>query len=239
MMVVGVNCLDKGNISIEECMMCADCLPAPYIRSLKQYNNPPNPRKYGIRELIGCLRQAYYRRTIGIRDEYKPLNVLWMMKRGNYLGNIAKGTGYNELEGIHDVDVDGEVVQIRGKLDCYEYLTKEIIENKSTRLFRGFKPKETDILQLQCYVTLYKTVFTEIRGLRLVYLGMIDFRTFDVDMVDRTEYLEQRVTMLHSSVVKSVLPEKEDSNSCRFCVYKGECTGEVTPHIEKEIEIVG
>ena len=238
-MVIGISCEEFGEISIEDCIKCGHCLPAPLIKSLKQYDNAPTLGKYGIRELIGCLRQAYYKRTIGVRDEYKPLFVLWMMKRGKYLEQVARGTGYNELEGIHLVDVDGEEVQIRGKLDCYDIQTRTIIEIKSTKLFRGFKPKDIDILQLQCYVTLYRNILSGIRGLQLVYFGMNNYLTFDVSIVDQTDYLEERVQELHRSITNGDLPAKEDLGQCRYCVYQNECRRDIPIEVEKEVEIVG
>jgi len=231
-MAIGVSCPYRGKISIEECMECGNCLPRPLIKSLKMYDYPPKCGTYGLKEIIGCPRLSFYKRIIGVPDEYKPLHVLWSMKRGKYLDDITKGTGFNELEGILEINVSGETIYVRGKLDCYDYVRKEIIEVKSTKIFRDFKPRTLDIIQLQCYVTLYRDVFKEIKGLRLVYLDMSQFVTYDIEMLDRSDYLKTRAIALHESINNLTLPDKEPSYYCKYCCYKEKCEGdEGTPQV--------
>ena len=225
-MVVGVCCPDKGEISLELCMECGDCLPRPLIKSLKMYDYHPTHGTYGLKEVIGCPRLSFYKRTLGVPDEYKPLHVLWSIKRGKYLDDITKGTGFNELEGILEINVSGEAIIVRGRLDCYDYVSGEIIEVKSTRISRNFKPRDSDIIQLQCYVTLYRDVFKEIKGLRLVYLDMSEFVTYDIDIVDKSDYIRERAIALHASIINMTLPEAENSYYCRHCFFQERCEGE-------------
>ncbi|MHA1972649.1 MAG: CRISPR-associated protein Cas4 [Candidatus Hodarchaeales archaeon] len=235
--MIGVQCTDGSEITFEECMACGKCLPAPYIKALKQYNHQPYPGSYGIRELVGCLRAEYLRRITDPKEEYIPLEALWKMKRGKLLEKISDATGYNELEGIYLVDVDGEQVEIRGKLDCYNYQTKEIIETKTTRLFDGFKPHKDHVLQLQCYITLYKTVFSEIKGLKLVYFDLNKFRMFEIPMDDQTEFLEKRVKILHKAILKGAPPLPEYGH-CKYCKFKTECDSEYGAIVKKELKIL-
>ncbi|MCW3989814.1 MAG: PD-(D/E)XK nuclease family protein [Candidatus Bathyarchaeota archaeon] len=236
-MVIGIKCSEEGDISFETCMECEKCLPKTLIAALKQYDFRTHPDRYNISEILRCQRQVFYDRTIGPKNEYIPLEVLWMRKRGKYFETILERTDINDVTGILVVDVDGQTVQIRGKLDGFSQYSKELIEVKSTRISVDFVPREKDMLQLQCYVSLYKDIFKEIRGLRLVYLGMSNFKTFDIEMVDQTDFITSRVRDLHTCIVDSVLPEKEESRNCRYCVFKDECAGGYSTHIETEIVV--
>ena len=59
----GVLCNTKGRISFEECEKCAKCLPRPLIRAIKPENRPNRLGYYGVKEINGCLRKAYFNRT--------------------------------------------------------------------------------------------------------------------------------------------------------------------------------
>jgi CRISPR/Cas system-associated exonuclease Cas4 (RecB family) len=221
-MVVGVYCEEKkGGISFEECMACSNCLPTQIIKSLRVYENKPKRNVYYIREVIGCLRKAYFDRKCP-RDEFSKLRDLYCRKRGELFGAIV-GHGWNELDGSLSYVVDGEPVKLTARLDCYDPDKKEIVELKSLSDIENKElPRQKDVLQVQCYGTIFKGIF-RVERLRLVYLDMNGFRQINVGLIDKSEWLKERVEKLHRHIRDSKPPAEEPSWECKFCPHKSQC----------------
>ena len=223
-MVTGISCNKHGNITVEECADCSECLPRPFIMTFKQPTYTNDPKVYGLREIIYCLRKAYFERIIKAVDEYVPLKELWMRKRGKYIEKIAQSGRYHELPGAYEVDVEGEKVEIRATLDCYDYKNGTLIEVKSTRVNRDKLPRRADVIQVKCYGTIFKDILAGIKVLKIVYLDFYDFLTINVDIEDMSEYLTGRVTTLHNALKRGTPPDPERSSYCTYCPCKNECT---------------
>jgi len=225
-MVVGVFCkVGNKKVSFDDCMGCSKCLPAPLIKSLRIFENEAKRNIYYLAEIIGCLRKAYYERK-SPRDKHLSLEDLYRKKRGKLFSKIADSTGWQELPGSLSYAIDSESVKLTARLDCYDSDKRVIVELKSLEGVKGRNlPRQKDLFQVQCYGTIFKDVLYEIKGLKIVYLDMKDFRQCNVEYVDRTEWIRERVFSLHRAVRDSVQPPKEESCECRFCDYKQDCIG--------------
>ncbi len=221
-MVVGVYCEDKkGGISFEECMACSKCLPTQIIKSLRVYENKPKRNVYYVKEVIGCLRKAYFYRKCPT-DEFSSLGDLYRKRRGELLGAIV-GHGWNELDGSLSYVVEGEPVKLTARLDHYDPEKREIVELKSVKDIKKIElPRSRDVLQVQCYGTIFKDIF-RVEILRIVYLDMNGFRQVTVSLIDKTAWLKERVETLHRHIRDSKPPAEEPSWECNFCSQRSNC----------------
>lgn len=224
-MVVGVFCKEKGKgVSFEDCANCAKCLPAPVIRSLKQYDFAYQRNVYHVNDVIGCLRKAYYNRKEPQADVFHPLDRLVAFKRGKLFEGLVSSTKWKELPGSLTYKIDRETVKLTGRLDVYDPENYEITEIKSKEIkYNTTLPKQKDVLQLQCYGTIFKDIFA-VEKLRLVYFDMNIFRQYAVPFVDKSSWLKERVTNLHVAVRDSKPPMKERSYWCNCCSYAKKCS---------------
>jgi len=146
------------------------------------------------------------------------------MKRGTLLERIADSTGWRQLEGSIHCKVDGEDIKITARLDCYDPEKRTIYELKSLQIRNArVLPRKKDVLQVRCYGLIFKDVFSEVKGLKIAYLDMNEFKVCDVGLEDMTEWVSQRVTALHRASRDSQPPPKEESYECRYCEYASEC----------------
>jgi hypothetical protein len=221
-MVVGIYCEEtKKGISFEECMACSKCLPTQIIKSLRIYENKPKRNVYHVKDVIGCLRKTYFGRKYP-KDEFLRLTDLYRIKRGELLGAIF-GHGWIELPGSLPFVVDGEPVKLTGRLDHYDPEKKEIVELKTLRdVGNAVLPREKDVLQVQCYGTIFKSIF-RVERLRLLYLDINEFRQVNVSLIDKTEWLRERVEKLHRHIRDSKPPAENPSWECKFCPHKNNC----------------
>jgi CRISPR/Cas system-associated exonuclease Cas4 (RecB family) len=157
------------------------------------------------------------------KEEYLTLESLYRMKRGTLLERIADSTGWRQLEGSMHCSVDGEDVKITARLDCYDPEKKFIYELKSLELRSArVLPRQKDKLQVQCYGLIFRDVFSDVKGLKIAYLDMNEFRVYDVELEDLSGWVLQRVSSLHRAVRDSQPPSKEESYECRYCEYAEE-----------------
>jgi len=224
-MVIGVFCKEKDKgVTFEDCANCAKCLPAPVIRGLKQHDFVYHRNVYHVKDVMGCLRKAYYGRKESHADIFHPLEKLVAFKRGKLFEGMVSSTSWQELNGSLTYKIDKETVKLTGRLDAYDPENCEIIEIKSkiikydTRL-----PLAKDIQQLQCYGTIFKEIIS-VKKLRLVYFDMNKFKQYEVPLVDKTNWLKTRVTNLHVAVRDSKPPMKERSCWCNYCSYVKNCS---------------
>ena len=225
-MVAGVFCeVKKEKVSFEYCMSCSECLPTPIIKSLRTFNLKYERNVYYLSEILGCLRKSYYNRKENHVDRLPTLKELYSRKRGKLFGKITESIGWQELPGYLLYKIDREDVKLTARLDCYDYEKSIVIELKSSSdIVRKSLPREKDILQVQCYGVIFKEIFPEIKGLKIVYLDMKNFKQYDVEQIDRTEWMEERVFTLHRAIRDSEPPERESSYECKFCPHKKKCS---------------
>ena len=107
--MIGVFCREKDRgVSFDECARCAKCLPAPVIRSLKQYDFVYKRNVYHVNDVIGCLRKAYYSRKEPPVDVFHP-SVLFLTPEGALsddefsASRLPSGLS-QRVDGLHLVD---------------------------------------------------------------------------------------------------------------------------------------
>lgn len=223
-MVVGVFCekIHEG-VSFEACAKCAECLPAPIIGSLRIYENKKPRNVYFVTELVSCLRKAYFDRKERPKDHFYKIRELISIKRGKLFGGMASSTSWQELDGSIEYEIDEEKVKLTGRLDAYDPANLEITEIKSRKIFKNtILPKEKDVLQLQCYGTIFKDIF-DVKKLRLVYFDMDMFEQYRIPFVGRTTWLKERIHILHIGVRESKPPKQEQTYECQYCPHKEKC----------------
>jgi hypothetical protein len=89
-----------------------------------------------------------------------------------------------------------EILSIRGRLDMYDYKTGRILDLKTTNAIKwqrekGLIPRQSDILQLQCYGSLFQGT-VKVSQLALIYADMKDMLAFGVRMVDMNSWSANR-----------------------------------------------
>jgi CRISPR/Cas system-associated exonuclease Cas4 (RecB family) len=222
-MTVGVNCIKNSKkVSFEECIECAACLPPQIIKSLRVYENKPKRNTYYVKEIIGCMRKAYFNRKLS-QDEYQTLLQLFQIKRGKALGAIA-GQGWNELDGSVEYQIDGEPIKLTARLDCYDPEKREIIEVKTKRYIDGPNlPYTSDRMQVQCYASIFKSILP-ISSLSILYLDFDHFRRIHLDISDISTWMQERTTKLHKHIRDSKIPNDEPSWECKDCTHKESCS---------------
>ena len=230
-MVVRVYCSHRSaGVSFDECEACAKCLPTPIIEALREYEYNPERNTYYLAEILCCLKKSYYQRKTS-QDKYHSLRSLYKKKRGKLFSKIMGTSGWQELRGCLSYDIDGEPVKLTARLDCYDPNKKEIIELKSLELDKQKKylPRDKDKLQVQCYGTIFKPIFLEVKGLKIVYLDMSNYEQYDVPIEDKSEWMKQRVIVLHRAIRDSQPPPREESYECQHCEYADKCSLLVSP----------
>lgn len=227
-MVIGVYCEQRRQgITFEECQECAKCLPAIVIKTLRKTDFTKERNSYAVGEVIDCLRKAYYERKEPLPTQYFTLSTLLSMKRGKLFEGLLDSTRWQELDGTLPVNVDGEPVKLQGRIDAYDPDKKQIIELKSTKIFEDTElPREQNVLQLQCYGTIFKKHVFDVNELTLLYVDMDAFETYSVPLVDKSAWLEGRVKILHRAVRDSVSPPEEPSYKCQNCPCRSKCTAQ-------------
>lgn len=223
-MVVGVFCeKNRKCISFEECANCAQCLPAPIIRSLRIYDSKKPRNVYFVREVVSCLRKAYFERKEPPKDHFYKMRELISIKRGKLFGGMASSAHWQELPGSIDYEIDGEKLKLTGRLDIYDPDNLEITEIKSRKIFEDSRlPKKKDVLQLQCYGTIFKGIF-RVQKLNIVYFDMDTCQQYSVPFDDKSIWLKKRIHILHRAVRDSKPPKQEQSFKCRYCSFKEKC----------------
>ena len=223
-MTTGVYCEPyKKRVTFDECALCTQCLPASIIKSLRIYDYTPPRNTYYVKEIIGCLRKAYFTRKSAPVDTYLTLKSLYAIKRGKIFGSMVDGSRWIELDGSISFDVDGEDVKLTARLDSYDPQKGAITELKSLEgVHYKDLPRRNDVLQLQSYGTIFKSIIP-VQQLTLVYLDMDNFKQFDVKPVDLTSWLKGRVETLHRALGDSKPVIEEPSYECKFCDHKNNC----------------
>jgi len=207
----------QRRVSWEECKECAKCLPSQVIERLRK-DFVLEPNRYGITELVGCLRKAYFSRT---REDYPTLKDCYILSRG-----LAFHSWFNEKFHVKELKLERrfpeEGFDIVGIVDAL-HQTKTLntlIEFKSVSRIPAF-PYPTHILQLQGYYTLCSPNI-RVDKLILVYFSMLDYKWFEVEKKDISEFLFLRAKTLHECLKNNKLPPVEQE-FCSWCRWKLDC----------------
>ena len=201
------------------------------------FKNNKTP-SYGVNQIVRCLRKSYYEKTKKKRKSSKSLDNLWPTVRGDLLHQMTTAYNWNELDMDFQIPLgDGSVGTVSGRLDMYDWKTKTIIDLKTTKdvysqAQEGTIPKKEDILQIQCYGTIFSSVIP-VQELVLVYADLNDMIAFRIVNEDKTWWLKERILELENSISLKEPPSRQVSKLCHFCKYESECN----PFTEEIVEI--
>jgi len=191
------------------------------------FRNEKTP-SYGVTEMVRCLRKSFYEKTKKKRKSRKSLDNLWPTVRGDLLHQMTTAYNWNELDMDFQIPLgDGESGIISGRLDMYDWKTKTIIDLKTTKdvysqAEEGTIPKKEDILQIQCYGTIFSNIIP-IQNLVLIYADLNDMIAFRIKNEDKTWWLKERILELEQAIDDKKPPTREISKLCKFCRFFNEC----------------
>jgi len=191
------------------------------------FRNDKTP-SYAVTDIIRCLRKSFYEKTKKKRKSRKTLDNLWPTVRGDLLHQMTTAYNWNELDMDFQIPLgDGKVGTISGRLDMYDWKTKTIIDLKTTKdvysqAEEGTIPRKEDILQIQCYGTIFSNVIP-VQNLILVYADLNDMIAFRIASEDKTWWLKERILELEKSIIDKKPPQREISKLCHFCKYLNQC----------------
>lgn len=191
------------------------------------FRNDKTP-SYGVTEIIRCLRKSFYEKTTKKRKSRKTLDNLWPTVRGDLLHQMTTAYNWNELDMDFQIPLgNGKLGTISGRLDMYDWKTKTIIDLKTTKdvysqAEEGTIPKKEDILQIQCYGTIFSNIIP-IQELVLVYADLNDMLAFRIANEDKTWWLKDRILELEQAINDKIPPKQEISKLCYFCKFFNQC----------------
>ena len=191
------------------------------------FRNNKTP-SYGVTEIIRCLRKSYYEKTNKKRKSKKSLDNLWPTVRGDLLHQMTTAYNWNELDMDFQIPLgNGKLAILAGRLDMYDWKTKTIIDLKTTKdvysqAEEGTIPKKEDILQIQCYGTIFSNIIP-VQELVLVYADLNDMLAFRIANEDKTWWLKDRILELEQSINNKIPPKQEISKLCYFCKFFNQC----------------
>lgn len=183
---------------------------------------------YGVTQIIRCLRKSYYEKTKTKRRSRKSIDNLWPTVRGDLLHQMTTAYNWNELDMDFQIPLgNGKSGKISGRLDMYDWKTKTIIDLKTTKdvylqAKEGAIPKKEDILQIQCYGTIFSNIIP-IQELVLVYADLNDMLAFRIANEDKTWWLKDRILGLEQAINDKIPPKQEISKLCNFCKFYDQC----------------
>jgi len=183
---------------------------------------------YRVTDMVRCLRKSFYEKTKKKRKSKKSLENLWPSVRGDLLHQMTNAYNWNELDMDFQIPLgDGKYGKISGRLDMYDWKTKTIIDLKTTKdvysqAEEGRIPKKEDILQIQCYGTIFSNIIP-IQELVLVYADLNDMIAFRITNEDRTWWLKERILTLENAISDQIPPKQEISKLCYFCKFFNQC----------------
>ncbi|MEM0021144.1 MAG: CRISPR-associated protein Cas4 [Fervidicoccaceae archaeon] len=184
-----------------------------YIERLKDYNerisDMKNPKIIYVTDLTYCpLKRDYRREYTELSFQFEPYMILGdMVHRG--IQEQLSDMGYEiEKEFSLDVNVDGELYTIKGRIDAYS--PESIVEIKTARSGIGL-PHEHHMMQLKIYMKM-----TGVTKGTLIYVTPDRFAEYSVSSanIDLAELVRR-----HLSKEKVPLWNWE----CRSCIYSRFC----------------
>lgn len=206
-------------------------IPAGILSFLEQKSGISRNEKtqsYSVTDMVCCLRKSFYEKSSKKRKTSKVLENLWPSVRGDLLHQMTKAYNWNELDMDFQIPLgNGKLGTITGRLDMYDWKTKTIIDLKTTKdvysqAEEGTIPKKEDILQIQCYGTIFSNIIP-IEELVLVYADLNDMIAFRIAIEDKTWWLKERILELEKAIIDKNPPQREISKLCHFCKYLNQC----------------
>lgn len=152
----------------------------------------------------------------------------WAKLRGSLLHYVVRSLGWSELKVSMRFQLNGEELIVVGHVDAYDPETATVFDLKSSRFVKwqaekGFIPRENHIAQVQSYYTLLDAYAIPVSRLVLVYVDDRDIVPREVPLGNRREWLIQRTSLLHSSLMNEKTPEPEPNAWCKYCPFTEIC----------------
>lgn len=205
----------QSRIKLEDCIKCGKCLPPPIIKQLaKDFIFEEN--RYGVTELVGCLRKSFFLRK---SPTYPTLPDLYVYGRGlafhYWFGRNFQVKELKLVKRFNDFDIVGMPDAIeQGDLNT-------LFEFKSISHI-PIAPYPQHKLQIQGYYSLAKERI-EIDRLVIIYFTMNSFKWFEVEKADIMDFLEKNARILHECLKTNKIPEVKDESFCNFCPFNIDC----------------
>ena len=195
----------------------------------------------GLLRLFVVLESHFMKKPKKKRKSRKSLDNLWPTVRGDLLHQMTTAYNWNELDMDFQIPLgNGKLGTISGRLGMYDWKTKTIIDLKTTKdvysqAEEGTIPKKEDILQIQCYGTIFSNIIP-VQSLVLVYADLNDMIAFRVRIEDKTWWLKERILELEESISLDKPPRKEISKLCYFCKFQNQCNPDESNNIINNIQ---
>lgn len=142
---------------------------------------------------------------------------MWDAARGNLLHKLTYAYRWRELDVEYPIPLQsGKIAVVVGRLDMYDWRTKEIIDLKTTKFIawqiKNFIPNPEHILQVQCYDIVFSQILP-VESLITVYVDMSDIVAYKVQRRNLREWLRTKIQNLENCILDSKVPIGEVSES--------------------------
>ncbi len=213
------------SINVAECSDCNGLLPASFWERLSWNRFPPRPNTYHVTELTGCLAKAYFSRTRRVQETVESA---WAKLRGSMLHYVVRSLGWSELKVSLRFPLKAEDITIVGHVDAYNPETATVYDLKTTSFVKwqaekNFIPRDSHVAQVQSYSTLLDKYAIPVSRLILVYVDDKELIPLEVPLGNRREWLLQRASTLHLSLLEDKTSEPEPNSWCKYCPFKDIC----------------
>jgi len=115
-------------------------IPKGIVNFLEKRNgvhNAPYQKKYSVTELVNCSRKSHYKKLGCEKEELVEdytLENMWSTVRGDLLHKMTYAYNWRELDTEFKVSLaDGKTATLVGKLDMYDWKSKTIMVNPSSK----------------------------------------------------------------------------------------------------------
>jgi CRISPR/Cas system-associated exonuclease Cas4 (RecB family) len=140
----------------------------------------------------------------------------------------VRSLGWSELKVSMKFPLNGEDLLIIGHVDAYDAETATVYDLKTSRFVKwqsqkGFIPRDNHITQVQSYFTMLDSYAIPVSRLVLVYVDDKEIMPLEVPLGNRREWLIQRASTLHFSLLEDKTPEPEPNSWCKYCPFTDIC----------------
>ena len=201
-------------------------ISAKLVNSIKKKRFDIEDNTYHVTEIVSCLRRSYHKRKNSYsEDDY----YIWRKFCGSSLHRALTyaTSSWRELQVKMKIRIDSEIVFLIGYVDNYDPELGKIYDHKTTRFLNwqqknGIIPRESDILQIRIYGTILKNVYgIPVNNLILLYCDDSNWPIpYEVPLEDLTDWITERVKLLHNSLKNEKPPPLEETWLCSKCEFK-------------------